>query len=705
MRGGAMKIYMMHRRLWNNFILLLVSMTMPLQPMHAQQSQKDSCISGGAKFPLPKSLRPKIKDGVILTGEARSDATGVELNIPISRCVTSRHPDERFPSSGPWQTYLEKAIADGLVTKTTKFTLFIFIERLPNSANGTVELSDLEFWGDHHLSQNSVSSIALNGLKTSMWGALLNTASSADKGNAEKWNILSFTEESRYVLFGSPNYSYDNHVDELFRANHDNQSIAPMPGNNRIRLSTFGKALAGSTQTGMKYRIHLYGMGEFGAMAPIIFVHGTNANSSTWNDPTKSADSTSTLMDASGIARTLDNSPTVNLTGAPENDLRGRYAGPWFYKIDLGPAGLYGEDAQIRQGLDRYSEEQPDWGDSGGNAGNKYSAEQLRVLIPLVLEMYGMNGKSGIDTSKNWIDAKCHIIAHSKGGSDCRWLVTKTLHDEGPAAPKRFTVLGFFSLGTPFRGTPNSDVGYICRQIAVGVDYFVQAGQGVNPIIKKNIQDSASTIFLLLAGDPSKIPKGKALMDQRYHLDSGNFGWESRNIAFNSWDMFIQNRGQYYSVTGDADLDGDKAIGAEEWKVLAPTGVFLNKLMPESMAATYRMLATLDGNLELEKIVKSGSYGHSTATRIVIKTGTSTNWMPNDLVTPYLSALPYELEGTIFDRRVTFRHAFLDKFKIKREQRGGNLPDVDAGNHSMLKNPAVIDGAISIIKQQYPPKY
>ncbi len=160
-----MDIQMIQKWLRNAFALAFVSMAMVLQPMLAQQSGKDSCISGGAKFPLPKALvtlMPKIKDGVILTGEVKADATGAELIIPISRCVTSRHPDEIFPGSSPQQTYLEKAIADGLVTKTTRFTMFIFIERLPNSATGTVELSDLRFWGDYHLSQNGVSSITLN---------------------------------------------------------------------------------------------------------------------------------------------------------------------------------------------------------------------------------------------------------------------------------------------------------------------------------------------------------------------------------------------------------------------------------------------------------------------------------------------------------------------------------------------------------------
>jgi len=53
---------------------------------------------------------------------------------------------------------------------------------------------------------------------------------------------------------------------------------------------------------------------EFGAMAPIIFIHGTNASHTTWEEPTNAAAATSTLVDDGNQARTLDNTAMVSPT-------------------------------------------------------------------------------------------------------------------------------------------------------------------------------------------------------------------------------------------------------------------------------------------------------------------------------------------------------------------------------------------------------
>ena len=82
-----------------------------------------------------------------------------------------------------------------------------------------------------------------------------------------------------------------------------------------------------------------------------------------------------------------------------------------------------------------------------------------------------------------------------------------------------------------------------------------------------------------------------------------------------------------------------------------------------------------------------------------------TEWMPNDLVSSYKSSLPLEFEGQDKAYRKVFRRSYLEFFKVKRNQRGGNLLDVDAGNHSMQKNPEVIDGTVYWFKPLYPLSY
>ncbi len=694
---------------WFRLLAVPLVLAISVLPGLAQDYQANNYSDGGKKLKLPDKILPNvtIRDGVVFSSQASGLSIRMQLNIPILRCVTSRAPGESFPGLLGGLSYLEQAVSDGLVSKTSRVTLYIYVERLPGSPEGQVRLSGLSF---NDPIRSNVEVATLNGKEVTTYDAPLMTGTLAEGGLPAKWNILQFAWDSKKVKFGSPQFTYDNHVDELFRLVHDKKSIAPAPGKNTIWLKT--KCSVPGAMGVMNLRVHLYGMIEFGAMAPIIFVHGTNASHTTWEEPDTTSEKQSTLKDGSGFARALDNSPTVNPKGNPQTDLRGQYAGPWFYKIDLGPAGLYDgpeiKDSIVRKGKDRYIEQLPDYkNDSSGNASFEFSAMQLRFLIPHVLEAYGMNVGEGVG-------ANCHLIAHSKGGSDCRWLVTKELRKSSTQKEKQvgdttFKVLGFVSLGTPFQGTPVSDVGYTIRQLGGGGVSAVDAGQGVSPLVRKNIEDAADTVSLILGYTPSKIPKGAALRDQRYQVEMGTTGWASRHISYDDWQPFIKNGGLNYSVAGDADMDGDKDISLEEWKVLGPTGWYLKPLTHSGMTSTYGLLATTGDNLRLETIRGPDAIdeqgNHRAQSRIVIRGGSLTQWMPNDLVTPYSSALPRELENTPMQNRVIFRRAFLEYFKARRDSRGGNPPNVDAGNHSMLKALPVTIGILNLLKDKYPPTY
>jgi hypothetical protein len=522
------------------------------------QSWQDSFRMNGAKAVLPRELRAmiKVKDGVVFSGEAAQDVTGVQLTLPILRCVTARNPGDRFPGSG--QTFLERAIDDGLVTRETRFTLFLFVERRPGSPDGAVEISNLRLNG-RQFGRDGVPAFLLNGRTTYIWNAPLRTGRAAELGRKESWNVIQVNEQSKFVRFGSPLFTCESHVDDLFRKSYDmrkaeqKDGLAPIPGMNLVQVSLSSKAAAGSARNLMSYRVHLYGMVEFGAMAPILFIHGTNASSSSWSEPSAIDDRTSTLKDDHGAVRTLDNTPLVKTEKGALGDFPSKYAGPWFYRIDLGPRERYRDDITERPGEDRYCHEpaDPNGPDARGNASNKFSAEQLRQLIPLVLEMYGMNGPDTLN-GKEWPDAKCHLVAHSKGGSDCRWLVTQIL--PLPAATRKdadikpFKVLGFFSLGTPFRGTPTADIGYAFRQLqALGEQELrITSGQYLSSMVARNVSDAADAVSLLLRTRFSgNVPNGAALKEQSYQQKQINDG---STIDREDWQSFSQGGGRYFSV-------------------------------------------------------------------------------------------------------------------------------------------------------------
>ena len=665
----------------------------------------DAFMSGGAKVALPGSMMLKVKpkDGRVLSGDASGNATNAQLVIPILRCVTSHHPDAHFPNSGSLedQTYLQRAVLDGVVTQQCRVTLYLFIERLPKSPDGTITLSNLRFNQLPGTTNSNVSTFQLNGQNAGLLTTPLVMGMRADAASESNWNVITFMQNSTNINFGLPSFTPDDDMDQLYQLSENAQTrgqISPQPGINTIYMGFKSDPSVSSGLKTMQYQVHLYGMIEFGAMAPIVFIHGTNASHTTWEEPTIDSNETSNLTGDGGQKVTLDNSRMVDPT-CPSCGLNGKYAGPWFYKIDLGPAKLtsYDKDNSLRSGFDRYADlpvSSVDLvNDGNGNASNQFSAAQLRVLLPLVLQMYGMDGD-------NWAHATCHLVAHSKGGSDCRYLITKLLNQSSEQSPGKspFRVLGFFSLDTPFRGTPVSDIAYALGQDSLFVPTINQGG---SPVVAANIAAAVNSVSsTILAG---KSPHGAALKDQRYQPDGSGSGIAAQNIDIKAWNDFNQHKGQYFSLAGDADIDGDRMISGEESKILAPATLY-----GLGMTSVYQMVATVNSNLvlRLEPVINGTGIQN---TLIVLSGSPFGSWMPNDLVVPYSSCLPGELEGRAPPNRsgssfrVTFRQQIFNNFAVKRHLRGGDYADIDPGNHSMQKNPAVIDGIIRYLKQYFQP--
>ena len=653
-------------------------------PSSAQAPKQDTFIVSGAKLAYPDSPRYPVKDGRVFSGEALSVATGVALQIPISHCVTYKNPYDPFPSvlGGPAQNFLERAIADGLVSKEVKFTLFIFLEKLPGSPeDGKVNLDEIRLLPAG--SANMVKLFSLNGANKSSFPAPLATGIPKEDKDLSKWSVISFTRNSKDVQFGNPLYSPETHVDTLYLANRNLKKISPEPGANHVilKLSSYSE----SSKKPVNYRVHLSGMIEFGAVAPIIFIHGTAASSTSWEEPWLDSTQTSSIEGPGHDLHVLENFRLVSPKQFSSKGFPVRYAGPWFYKIDLGSSKLLAGEPDSRKGQDRYINELYKKEDGKGNASNKYSGKQLRMLIPLVLEMYGMNG----DTK--WADA-----AHSKGGSDSRWLITKILPErkEQELTLKPFKVSSFYTLGTPFRGTPVSDLAYT---LGWGNATASVINAGAAPTVHSAIR--AATLAVGIANDVFASPKGAALRDQRYKLETESAGILSRNIEDKDWSHFLANKGRYFSVAGDADINGDRRIDAEEAKVL--NNPIVNGILGGRVFnGVYQLLATAQDNIRL-KLVPGSALDRRAY--LVVEAGTPfETWMPNDLVTPFTSAMPKELEGKPWALRVAYRAPFFNWFATQRHDRGGDIPDVDVGNHSMLKNSAVIDRIVANIKNNYP---
>jgi hypothetical protein len=631
------------------------------QPLMAD-AQIDNLISRGAKVTLPPQLTPAKIDGRVFSGDASAGSSSVQLNIPVLRCVTSHPPGDPFPGSPGTgnpssQTYQQRAIADGIVTPACQVTLFVFLERLPGSPIGTISLQNLTFSSDQKTGLHPA--FTLNDANAGLLTTPFKTGFLADANDKTNWNIVKFKMDSLNVSFGTPAFTPDNNVDDLFKLSQDPKTmgtISPRPGPNQVFMQFKSSPSAASGP--MKYRIHAYAMIEFGAMAPIIFIHGTNADSTSWEMPTQAADEHSFLLDDAGKMEILDNSRMANPHSPTVIEgLAAKYAGPWFYKINLGPARL--TDWDLAHGVvmgtrDRYCNDVPDFTDAFGNASNKFSADQLRVLIPLVLQMYGMG-------DDNWAHARCHLVAHSKGGSDCRYLITKTLPDPKKQGPtdRPFRVLGFFSLGTPFRGTPVSDIS--CALMLAPCAPL--SNEGASPAVVRSIQSTIASVRTAI--DSGGTPHGAALKDQSYNLSNNISGLDSRNITIDKWNDFNLHSGQYFSLAADADVDGDGQISGEESKVLSHLAVNLDGM---GLTSIYQMMGTVSDNVQIVPVYEKTIYGQSAF--IAVKNGTNFGTLrPNDLVAPYASCLPRELEGQLPQNqvpplsrssfRVTFRHPFL----------------------------------------------
>lgn len=409
----------------------------------------------------------------------------------------------------------------------------------------------------------------------------------------------------------------------------------PTPGINKLQFSLYSTGNGTAPLIG-RYTAVLYTFLEFDAVAPIILVHGTNANHTSWEDPVGSA-----LVQGDCFV------PIVPGYFGPAGWYQGSYGykGVWFYNFDL--------DQSI--------------GWWGGNDEIDVSGMELAKFIDATLNALGSR--------------TCHIIAHSKGGSDSRSLLNykdqKVFIPVSTTDPDllktKIRILSLYTLGTPHLGTPLSDLAYATKKHYEGVY------DGIN---SSNNDIDAMITSVHLMQIIHKGPAGGALRDQM----TG-----ARNKQYFTDRTQEKTGGHFYSVVGDADLNRNGIIDMDESSVIFPPPPLMND---QDATHIYRILGRLRKiKMHIINTTMSES-GGTPAVELQGVTLNNTDSEPNDLVTPFWSAFgPSAKPFQVTRAKFTVKSGrSVDPYVSQNEFSKVLTP----GNHSLLKD---VNTASSIMYQ------
>lgn len=326
----------------------------------------------------------------------------------------------------------------------------------------------------------------------------------------------------------------------------------------------------------------------FGAIAPIFLVHGTNADHTTWEAP-----SGSSFVDYFN----------------PTSSSGYGYLGTWDYHIDLSTK-------------------------TGGNGSIEDSGIELKKEITDLMKSLGARA--------------CHLIAHSKGGSDSRRCIAKIQMDlDNPEIieKNKFRILSLYSIGTPHKGTVLADISY-----AQAMSPIPDGGTSSSYDIR-HLMDGNSLAAFFGAG-----PRGDARKDQQ---TSEMMKW------YNDDNTSKYLNGQFYSIIADADINNDRTIDSNEGRVLLD---WVSLLKPSLGTWMYRTLGWVRSIQTTPRIVDFGT------PVLVVDIEPKGDWtfIPNDIVGTVTSA--------VGPNSVRFLIAPFSVQKISFEN------NYMAQNHSTMKN-------------------
>lgn len=463
---------------------------------------------------------------------------------------------------------------------------------------------------------------------------------------------------SNWLYYGLPRFN-PTQTSALQLAENP-QQYQPIIGSNWLRYSVYGSSQMVST-----YTLNVYSFLEFDAVEPILMVHGTASDHTSWNEPPPGI-LINTNFGNFGILYPF----VATATGSGFFDVaQTNYKGLWFSYIDLG-GKAFGNESIKNSAI--------------GNGG-------LKDQIPAILDALGTRS--------------CHIIAHSKGGSDCRYFISggvdynfngnNILMDSNDfdfeKLQIKYKILSLYTIGTPNWGTPISDI------VQAVTSNFASSGLSVLFSSDSDIAhvSSLSTIVGLYGQFSNHAPQGQALQDQQTNSKTLNQLQLNGQDAINSINRILY--GHLYSLIGDADLDRSQNITGGEGNVL-----FGWYLLNHTLDHIWNTVGRV-GNVNINVIVQANE-DDTTAYIELVPYYISQVVEPNDLVTPVWSAIAPNAK--IIQVAWTPPFTAIDGTSTSLLQSGygaiyySNI--LSPGNHSLIKNSLTAITILNQIMADYP---
>lgn len=445
---------------------------------------------------------------------------------------------------------------------------------------------------------------------------------------------------SEWLHYGSPKFTSDTPFSEIVT---NGWLRIPTPGSNQLRLSMrHSDHLLGT------YTLSIWATLSFRAMDPIMLIHGTSAEHTSWTElaPTR--------------VKGVD-------FGTPADYFKYTYKGLWFYNLDL-------SNRRNPPPFDQIA-----FKDNLGNGGLREEGQELqRMLGEFLLKSMGAS--------------HCHLVAHSKGGSDCRALIYDLRTQPLDQPQSRFSPRSLTTFGTPNLGSITADIA-----VDAGMPVMVSPGYLTNYVIPMIASDlrggtlddyyaASSRLSMYMNATPLTMknhPSGKALLDQRLNVAK----------TFNYWtdDTAAALKGHYYCVRGDADVDNTSKVDQEEATPLI--GEQLSRIgMGDVM---YQLMGRVTG-LRYTQQVATGSdwepgqgFGHQARWQYVNIIPHRAELLPNDMVTDFESgqgpgAIPLHLR--------------IDADGSWTSKRPGLL---DPGNHALIKSAQAMQALVVKLKEEF----
>lgn len=313
------------------------------------------------------------------------------------------------------------------------------------------------------------------------------------------------------------------------------QPIPPVAGLNELVLRTDMEdhmEIDPATGTYGTASGDIHGYLGFGAIAPLIFIHGTNADQTSWEPAFWTSSSEDNVV---GYLKDSNNSIYF----------------PWEYRISLSMVGTVDSDNDY------------------GNGSIDDDASELAIKIPLVLKAFGAQA--------------CHLIGHSKGGMSIRQLAFNYNNNNNYINfDKTIKLLSLWNIGTPNKGTILSDIVYQ----SINIPYWFR-----NWVIMDAVNWSGMSTVLknsaMAAHWTSSIPKGRALADQQ----TSRMVFRDINIGKNPMnDLYYVAGDADWCIDGNPpQVGGDYKISFTEGKELLNPG---EEYLPGSTLAVVWLTAT-----------------------------------------------------------------------------------------------------------------